>query len=681
MSRTINPVMGLLSVFFLIGLVCPVIAAQDTNSLSIDDILQMEYLHHFSITPNGNTLLYHISHGDDLNPPQDSGRLWMISLSDRRETLITDPGESVIAWALSPDGSKVAYTAMSLTGGDTYLSIYNLYTGVRTKMDSVPDELLSGFSWLGSGKLAFLGASPDALNDTRPGKVIIMDTIPDPVVLKSYHLTDGSVSVLTGNNDVIYEYAPSPDGRYILYKAAEYPESWLVNPVFRYIILEVSTGREDELFILEEGYQDENEFTWAPDSSKVYIERMQNGGMSYPVRYTSDILVYSLSEKTLTELPLQWERKLLKDLFNDDVEITPFDKGVYVLLADGTNPTLARYTLSDSGWDLTLLSGEHQGNIFALETTSDGATLYYNYNSASVPPQIYTARVRSDQIMHPLPLTDLNSDLLTKPLGSSEVIEWTGALGETIQGVIRYPPGYSPATRYPLVVVIHGGPTYTDFDSWRDGWEFPYHLLTDAGFITLSPNYHGSSNFGFLFAESIEGGRYYDLPIEDIQKGVSYLAEKGIIDPERVGSTGWSNGGILSIAWATRDPSLKAAVVGAGYADENSQLANTNGMVMNRMYHNKTPFEDPEAYIPVMGVYHAGAVQTPILMFQGTKDNSVVPAGAISTYRAYKQAGNADVQMILFVDEPHHCRNYPNQQRKVMEEIAWLTRGLLPDSS
>jgi len=129
---------------------------------------------------------------------------------------------------------------------------------------------------------------------------------------------------------------------------------------------------------------------------------------------------------------------------------------------------LARYDKTDTGWTMTLISGEHQGNIFALESRRDGSRIFYNFNSASVPPQIYAADVIAGEIRNLKRLTSLNEDLLKKPLGTSEVIEWTGAKGDTVQGILRFPPGYTPGTPYPLVFVIHGGPTYTDFDSWRD---------------------------------------------------------------------------------------------------------------------------------------------------------------------------------------------------------------------
>lgn len=675
MSR-LNIIFILMVIISCIPGVFPAVSMPVEGELEYDDILKMDYLRQFTLVSDEENIVYLLTTGDDLLSPADNGTLMMVNTSTGVSVTLTDSDESVTVWALCPLRPVLAYVSMPREGGHQTLTTIDLSTMQREKKEGVPDELLSGFSWLGEDFLVYTGASPDTPKDTGPGDVIIMDAIPDPVILKSYDIRTGTVKELTSNTDVIYAYYPSPDGKYVAYKSSIYPEVWIESPLFTYYVLDITSGTVDEVMTRIEGYQDENEFAWSPDSSMVYIEQNLNGGLLYPVQYAVDIVMYTPATRTLEEIPLQWEKKMHKDLFNSDVEMTPFDGGVYVLLADGANPKLARYVKTDAGWTMTLLSGEHQGNIFALEASKDGSRLYYNYNSASVPPQIYAADHLSGEIQNPVKLTNLNENLLQKSLGTSEVIEWTGAKGDTVQGILRYPPGYSPEIPFPLVVVIHGGPTYTDFDSWRDTWEFPYHLITDRGAITLSTNYHGSCNWGFEFAQSIESGHIHDLPIEDFRKGIEYLSDKGIIDKDRIGVTGWSNGGILTLYWITQDPTLKAAVAGAGYADENSQVSNTNGIVMNLMYHEYTPFENPEYYIPIMGVYNAENVETPLLMLQGTVDNAVAPASALSTYRAYKMASKADVQMILFPGQPHHLNTYPNQLRKVSEEIEWLSTGL-----
>jgi dipeptidyl aminopeptidase/acylaminoacyl peptidase len=658
------------------------VSAEKSGTLDPADILWMEMPGHFTLSADGANVVFIKSTGTDLAPPQNNGTLIFISLPARSETVLSVADESVTGYALSPNGYSVAYAAVPREGGEPSVYLVSLADRKKIRLSGTTQELAAGFAWLGSRRLVFLGAPDGSLPSAGGADVMVVDERPDPVILKTYSLHDGIIAPLSDNDDVITIWSPSPDGRYVMYKAAPDPEAWETGAAFRYAVLDTVTGREQKLFTLTEGYQDTNQFAWSPDSTMVWIERMQNGGLRYPVQYTSDLLVYSPVTMVLEEVPLGWERGLHIDIFNSDIEVNPFNGGAYVLLADGPNPKPARVARNGTGWQVTHLNGSHPGNIFALEPDRTGTTLVYEANSPVSPPQFYKARVHGNQIVDPVQITDLNPALAAKDPGSSEITSWTGARGETVTGIVRYPPGYESAKKYPLVVVIHGGPTYTDFDSWRDSWEFPYHLIMDRGAVTLSVNYHGSTNFGFDFARSIEGNGYYDLPVEDILTGIDHLAGRGIIDRSQVGVTGWSNGGILALALITRDPSLKAAVAGAGTADEIAQLATTNGIVMDKMYFPKSPYEDPGFFHAIQPIYQADKRQTPLLMMIGSEDESVVPASAYVTYRAYREGSTAPIRFIVFTGMPHHLQTRATQERKVNEELAWLDRylfsGLLP---
>ena len=668
-----------LLIILILASICAMypVSAAETGTLVPEDILLMECPGHFTLAPDGGNLVYILTTGTDLFPPQGNGTLVVMNERLGINSVISSPGESVMSYALSPDGNRVVYSAMPRAGGAPFMSLIDLRDMSRVQLKNVNDELAGDFRWLGTDRLIFSGAPDTGTTLPDPAKVIIVDEPPTPVILKTYSLADGGIAPLTANNDVITIWEPSPDGNYVMYKAAPDPESWQSGATFRYVLFDARTGNETALFSLVEGYQDINQFAWSPDSSLVYIERMQNGGLRYPVEYTSDLIAYSPTTSTLEEVPLNWSRGLLIDLFNADIEVNPYNGGAYVLLADGPNPKLARVSKDAAGWHATMLAGVHQGNIFAVETDRTGNYLVYNYNSASSPPQFYSAHVDGHTLVNPRQLTDMNQDLRKKISGSSEVTSWKGALGDTVYGVIRYPRGYEKGEKYPLVLVIHGGPNYTDFDSWRDTWEFPYHLITDLGAVTLSVNYHGSTNFGFEFAGSIEGGNYYDLPVEDLKTGIDHLSRMGIINRSQVGVTGWSNGGILTLALITRDPDLKVAVAGAGTADEHSQVANTNGIVMDKMYYHASPYQDPASFQQILPIYHADRVNTPLLMMIGTEDNAVVPESAWVTYRAYKEGSRAPVRFLLFEGMPHHMKTHATQLRKVREELDWIGRYLL----
>ncbi|HOS83137.1 MAG TPA: prolyl oligopeptidase family serine peptidase [Methanolinea sp.] len=664
----------LLFLVLLIALVLPV-AADGTPGLVPSDILAMETPGHFTLSYDGANLLYIRSTGTDLAPPQNNGTLMYIDVRAATERPLSGPAESVTAYALAPDGNTVVYAAMPRAGGPVSMYRIHVRDSRAYRLDNTTDELAGDFAFLGNDRLIFTGAPAGA--DPGSSDVIVADEPPAPVILKTYSLGDHTITPLTANNDVITIWAPSPDGRYVLYKAAPDPESWQAGATFRYVLLDTQNGQERELFTSVEGYQDTNQFAWSPDSTVVYIERFVNGGLRYPVQDASYLQAYTPATRTLEEIPLGWDRGLFIDLFNEDIEVNPFNGGAYLLLADGTNPRLARAVKTSTGWQVSLMDGRDQGNIYAIESDRTGSTIVYNRNSASSPPQLFRAGMDGNSITNPVQLTRLNPDLVAQDLGTSEVTSWNGARGETVSGVVRYPPGYVQGNQYPLVLVIHGGPNYADFDSWRDTWEFPYHLITDKGAVTLSVNYHGSTNFGLDFARSIENAHYYDLPVEDLRTGIEHLVARGIVNRSQIGVTGWSNGGILSLALVVNDPTIRAAVSGAGSADDFSQVANTNGIVMNKMYYNKSPYEDPQAYLAILPVFQAEKRRTPLLMMIGTDDIQVDPAGAWVTYRAYKEGSPAPIRFLLFQNQPHHMTTMETQNRKVQEELAWLDRYLL----
>ena len=672
---------SLLVLIIALTVVLPV-SGEDTGTITIDQLLHTEIPGPISLSPDGNYLVYLKSDGAELAPEFTNNTLMLIDLGTGVEHLISDDSETVLSFALSPGGTKAAYAAFQKESGDTVLKVVSLDNQRVTQPQNVPEALLSGFQWLNDDELAYL--ETESINETITAgyedDTIVFDEMPEPVVLKKYSLLTGESEALSDNDDVITIWSPSPDGRYILYKASENPEEWTSGALFRYVLLDTSTGEEIGLFNLTEGYEDINAITWEPDGSVVYIERMNNGGIEYPIRYTTDVLAYYPESGEIEEVPLDWENGIHIDLFNEDVELEPFNGGFFALLANGANPKLAVYTRTGSGWDMKILSGIHAGNIFAIETTTDGKDIVYDFNSASNPPQLYSAEVSGSTILYEKQLTDLNPEIVSEFGGSSEVIHWTGALGDQIEGIVRYPPGYMEGQEYPFVFVIHGGPTYTDFDSWRDTWEFPYCMISEMGAVLLSVNYHGSLNYGFDFAESIEGGHYYDLPVEDLISGKKYLAEKDIINLSQTASTGWSNGGILTLALITKDTSLKAAIAGAGTAEDQAQNANTNGMIMTKMYYGESPYQDPEMFLDILPIYNAANVTTPLLMMIGTEDANVEPASAITTYRTYLEGSSAPVRFLMFPGEKHHPTTYVHQYRKVEEELDWLDKYLFLSS-
>ncbi len=223
---------------------------------------------------------------------------------------------------------------------------------------------------------------------------------------------------------------------------------------------------------------------------------------------------------------------------------------------------------------------------------------------------------------------------------------------------------------------IHGGPTGTDRDSWDQRWAGPNVLWRQKGAFVLQVNYHGSAGYGLDWAESIEK-RYYELEIPDLEAGVDHVIGLGLADPERLATTGWSNGGILSAELITRTDRYQAAIVGAADVEWISDWANVDfGASFDNYYFGGPPWEIPDVYIEKSPFFRLTEVETPVLIHTGTEDRNVPPHQSWSLFRALQQLDRVPVQLVLYPGEPHGLRKVALQRRKVTEDVAWLEEHL-----
>jgi dipeptidyl aminopeptidase/acylaminoacyl peptidase len=161
-----------------------------------------------------------------------------------------------------------------------------------------------------------------------------------------------------------------------------------------------------------------------------------------------------------------------------------------------------------------------------------------------------------------VPLTHENAPLADLSLARTESVSWQGPGQRTLDGVVTYPADYQAGRRYPLVLLIHGGPN----SSSRERFNLLPQVMAAHGWLVFEPNYRGSDSSGDAFFAAI----YKDAgqgPGEDVMSGVEYLKGRGLIDPGRMAVTGWSYGGFMTTWLAGHYPVWKAAVAGAAVTD------------------------------------------------------------------------------------------------------------------
>ncbi len=256
------------------------------------------------------------------------------------------------------------------------------------------------------------------------------------------------------------------------------------------------------------------------------------------------------------------------------------------------------------------------------------------------------------------------------------IFSWTGADGETIEGILELPPGYKPADGpLPLIVELHGGPTASTKYRFRL-WIYGRAVMPAKGYALFSPNYHGSTGYGDEFTAALIG-RENDIEVIDIRTGIEALIEQGIAAKDRIGVMGWSNGGYLTNCMITSEPDLfQAASSGAGILDMVIQWGteDTPGHVVNFM--EGLPWENPDAYRKASPLYQMHRVKTPTLIHVGGADPRVPAAHSRALYRALYHYLVVPVELVVYPGEPHGLTTQENRLAKMKWDLAWFDKYL-----
>jgi dipeptidyl aminopeptidase/acylaminoacyl peptidase len=266
-------------------------------------------------------------------------------------------------------------------------------------------------------------------------------------------------------------------------------------------------------------------------------------------------------------------------------------------------------------------------------------------------------------------------------LPRQEKIEWKGADGTTVEGLLFYPIDYQPGTRYPLVVQMHGGPQESDkFGAGPGLLQNYFPVLAAKGYAVLRPNYRGSAGYGDAFYRDVVG-RYFRNMHLDVMAGVDELIRQGLADPGRLVLMGWSAGGHLTNKLITMTDRFKAASSGAGVAQWISMFAQTDTRADRTIWFGGTPWQKDapfDAYWNNSPLKDVGAVKTPTLFFVGENDPRVPMPQSVEMYRAL-QSNAVPTHLFVAPREGHQWGELQHLLFKANTELEWFekyARGL-----
>jgi dipeptidyl aminopeptidase/acylaminoacyl peptidase len=273
-------------------------------------------------------------------------------------------------------------------------------------------------------------------------------------------------------------------------------------------------------------------------------------------------------------------------------------------------------------------------------------------------------------------VTHHNGWLAGVALGEQETVSWVGREGLVIEGVVVRPVGFVEGQRYPLAVLPHGGPEGVDLDGWNTNPLYPVQVLAGEGYVVLMPNYRGSGGRGVVFSK----GDHRDLggrEMEDVLGGIDYLADRGWIDPDRVGISGTSYGGYLSAWAATRySDRFQAAIPFAGLTNWISFTGTTDIPVEMMFVHfDLDIFDNFGLYMDRSPISYVRGATTPTLIGHGLADERVHPEQSVQLYGLMRLAGTP-VELVLYPRAPHGLRERAHQLDYMGRILEWFGRYL-----
>jgi dipeptidyl aminopeptidase/acylaminoacyl peptidase len=354
------------------------------------------------------------------------------------------------------------------------------------------------------------------------------------------------------------------------------------------------------------------------------------------------------------------------------------DDGVLVSYPSGTTMEMAQLTASGEV-DVFDLSG--MAPLYDFHATASGVVGFVGVN-AEVFPEVFVADRSPGSVDWELTqLTSFGDQISDWDLGTVETIRWKSGDGIEIEGVLRKPSGFDPSQKYPLVFVVHGGPSWFSgafLLELQDLAYYPSVQFNQRGILVLKPNYRGSIGRGQVFKE-LNRDNLGLGDLEDLEGAIEFLDALGWINTSRVGCMGWSQGGYISAFVGTHSDRFRAVSVGAGIADWYTYHIANDIPDFTTHYLSSSPFRDRELYTKTAPISKIQEAKTPTLIQHGAKDQRVPLANATELYRGLREMG-VDVELFVFPDMKHPITK-PRENRAVMHQnLTWFSHHLLGDT-